>query len=219
MLNDYFNPDGELFQTYITDYTVQYGAWDRRTYHIDIDRWNALGDFHKIQDEHLACILMPFLIIWGKIRAVQSWEGEQIPRLKDFFEKNSERLIKFRELDLESVNLPLLRLEISEIYQDFNTIPQIAQTTLSKILHLTCPTFFPILDELIRKRLGLKERDTDYFRFMELLKEQFLTSKEYRHFIETSMKDRPRSKIKIIDEYLWLRAKRENKDKKGKHRE
>ncbi|MHA1428737.1 MAG: DUF6308 family protein [Candidatus Helarchaeota archaeon] len=199
------NPKIEVFRDYLTKYSRKYGMWDKRTYHVYIDLWNSLEDHQNLQDYHIACIIMPFLAIWGKIRAIQSWEGDQIPKIKIFFLDNFKKLEGFKRMELENADLSSFEQEINELYQNLDEIFQIGQTTCSKILHLISPGFFPILDDIIRKQL---EKGTEYYRFMEIIKNNFLISRKFRESIELSRKRRPRSKLKVIDEYLWLRARK-----------
>ncbi|MHA1263853.1 MAG: DUF6308 family protein [Candidatus Helarchaeota archaeon] len=203
--NEYLNPTVETFRGYLTMYSKKYEIWDRRTYHIYINLWKSLEDHQNLQDYHIACIFMPFLAIWGKIRSIQSWEGEQIPKIKEFFYDNTKMVEEFRKMELENADLSSFEQKINILYQNLDEIFQIGQTTCSKILHLTAPDFFPILDDIIRKEL---EKGTEYFQFMKIIKKKFLISKKFQESIELSRKRRPRSKLKVIDEYLWLRAKK-----------
>ena len=84
-------------------------------------------------------------------------------------------------------------------------------TSTSKVLHLICPELFPMWDDAIRRWIrsecGLKR--LSYLKFMEWCAEIISEYEDRLH--ELSQRWYLRSKLKVLDEFLWMQAPRDRK--------
>ena len=131
-------------------------------------------------------------------------DGEEKLRTKIL--RISDKLEKFRYLRLETTELKQWENEIQECYQEIRKV--VGPTSASKTLHIICPSFFPLWDDNIRCLTGVTTKPTGYYNFMR--KSQDFIKNNNKTTTELSKKYR-KSKLKIVDEYLYNISRKKGK--------
>lgn len=159
-------------------------------------------DLENITEKDVQGPIRTFLLNWGIMGRTLSgnkykgWDSNLCSTLQQI----GSKLQKFRTRKLEYAKLDQYENEIREYYDKINRISGLGATAVSKILHVTCPYFFPLSDQSIRKKLEVRESSKDYFKFMK--KNQELL-KKYEQLISDLSIEFRKPKLKILDEVLY----------------
>ncbi|WP_456474927.1 hypothetical protein [Candidatus Pyrohabitans sp.] len=154
-----------------------------------------------------------FLYKWGKMGRVLGRIPDWEAKLAEKITENSQELKSFRTMDLSEVDIDNKKIEsdIKKCYRSFKGI--IKQTAAAKTLHLICPNFFPAWDSNIIEAFNRelesnrksKSYEDIYYMFMKEVKKLL---EEYDDTFSTVAKKYNKSKLKIVDEFLWWAANR-----------
>lgn len=136
-------------------------------------------------------------------------------RIKGLMSLTDNFIENFRKKDLLSVTLDKFESDTEKCYKSFeNEIGKIASV---KVLHLICPSFFPLWDnkiaDAIRKvdvrnnenRRIAKFSEADYYQFMQKIQN---FSKKHETILSDLADQYKKSKLKILDDFLWWAANR-----------
>jgi len=149
-----------------------------------------------------------FLYIWGRMGRVlgrleyTNWEA----KLKEQIEYNFRELEEFRKMDLTTAPLENCETSIRTCYESLTKA--VSPVATAKTLHLICPNFFPLWDNPIANAVR-KERKSgkckdfssgDYYHFMLDVREFAV---RYSRTLEDLAHQYERSKLRILDEFLW----------------
>lgn len=149
-----------------------------------------------------------FLYKWGRMGRVlgrakyQNWEN----RLAEKIESNRKELETLRMKELERVSLDRYESVIKKCYGSFKDA--VGPIAAVKVLHLICPSFFPLWDNGIANAVRKEHEDmrddefsaSDYFRFMEKIQE-FI--KDYEQLLSELSTKPKKGKLRIVDRLLW----------------
>ena len=169
----------------------------------------------KITEKQVEDIIKSFLWEWGNMARVvgrkKDWQIELSKTIKKYYKE----LEIFRKKNLVNVNLSEFESDIKNLYNDFCEI--IKQVATAKILHLICPNFFPLWDNAIanavRKEANLEDNKNekikafskaDYYQFMQKIQN---FAKKYEDLLSELAKDYDKTKLKILDDFLWYANK------------
>ncbi len=159
-------------------------------------------DLENITEKDVQGPIRTFLLNWGMMgrslsgNSYKGWDSNLCFTLQQI----GGKLQKFRTRKLEDTNLDHFENEIQEYYNKINSINGLGATAVSKILHVTCPYFFPLSDQKIRNKLEIRESSKAYFKFMK--KNQELLEK-YEQLISDLSMEFGKPKLKILDEILY----------------
>ena len=156
----------------------------------------------------LAPTIRSFLYGWGKMGRVLgrakyvNWEK----RLEEQITLNYEKLEKLRSTDLLQVGVENYEHDIKEVYEAFSSV--VGPIAAAKTLHLICPDFFPLWDNLIAnafrnertKCKGVDFSEEDYYEFMKDIKS--LAEKYDSDLSDLATKNKTR-KLRVIDKLAW----------------
>ncbi|MEM2970104.1 MAG: hypothetical protein QXR63_04130 [Candidatus Bathyarchaeia archaeon] len=169
---------------------------------------NCLENMKKINlqsftEQDAKNVIKPFLYEWGRMgrvlgqRKYSGWEN----KLENLIKKYSPKLEKFRKKDLTSIELEKFEGQIRELYDQFSKV--LGKTATGKVLHILCPDFFPLWDSRIAEAVSSTGEfdEKDYYNFM--LKTKDLLKKYMKTFSNLAA-HYGKSKLRILDEYLWL---------------
>lgn len=164
----------------------------------------------SVEQSDVEKVVQPFLYKWGRMGRVlgqknyAGWQG----KLAVVIRANCYTLGRFRMTDLEEIDLSESRVEIMKCYEEFKQI--VRGVASAKVLHIICPSFFPLWDTGIA--IGARQArpataegipdysPEDYFMFME----QIQTLVHENSDVISSLSDSfGRSKLKVVDECLW----------------
>jgi len=149
-----------------------------------------------------------FLSNWGdmgRVLARKQYKGWE-EKLKTKILRISNKVEKFRDIRLETTDIKQWENEIQECYQEIRNA--VGPTSASKTLHIICPSFFPLWDDNIRELTGVTTKPTGYYDFMR--KSQNFIKNNIKVTTELSKKYR-KSKLKIVDEYLYNISRKKEK--------
>jgi len=163
----------------------------------------------KITIEDTKGPIKAFLVNWGMMYRVLNRRKDWEKHLMKAIRKNCTLINKFKNKDIFNFpNLKEYKIEIKQLYKEIRNI--IGPTSASKVLHLLCPNFFPMWDDVIRKRLSkekqkIGESGIGYFKYMVAIQQNFskLLSKINKLSEEYKM-----TKLRIIDAYLWQASRK-----------
>ena len=165
-------------------------------------------DLKNIKDTDVYGPIKMFLSNWGimgRVLARKQYKGWE-EKLRTKILRISDKLEKFRYLRLETTELKQWENEIQECYQEIRKV--VGPTSASKTLHIICPSFFPLWDDNIRCLTGVTTKPTGYYNFMR--KSQDFIKNNNKTTTELSKKYR-KSKLKIVDEYLYNISRKKGK--------
>jgi hypothetical protein len=179
----------------------------------------ATTKVNAIDADMVADAIRPFLYGWGTMRRVlrrSEWEGWE-GRLAAEIRKHRQVLQVFKATNLEKTNLSKHQPEVKKCYESFKSKSVLGNIGSAKALHLICPNFFPAWDnaiadgiryELTRGNRKDKIRPftgDDYYRFMTEIQRLMKT---HSSSLNDLSKKYHKSKLKILDEFLWWAANR-----------
>jgi len=204
------NPKVEDIKKHIEMHEEEWNFADRIIYVACLDAVREVK-LCEIQEKDIKGPIKTFLINWGMMTRVlgrkkyKDWEKN----LRDVFLEICDKLENFRNLNLiDYKDISKLREDIEECYQRLKSI--VGPTSTSKILHLICPTFFPMWDVDIRKKVNIESKslgngkidDTKegYYKF--IIEIQKFLIKYDKILLELSEKyNKP--KLRITDAFMW----------------
>lgn len=209
-MSNLLNPKEEDLRKYIEEHEKEWEFSDKLIYFGCLDTAKKV----KLCDIDVKDVKGPirtFLRNWGMMgRVIDRLDEEWQNKLIEAIKKNSKNLEKFRTLNLEKSYIDELRSQIIECYAAIKKIVGLGPTSVSKILHLICPNFFPLWDKSIRdkinkecKNLGrnsLGDSPAGYYKFMIEI-QNFL--KKHNSILSKLSKKSKKSKLKIADEFMW----------------
>lgn len=154
-------------------------------------------------------VIEPFLYTWGKMGRVlgQSRYYNWQQKCALLINSNHDSLEVFRTMALQNTDLDEYHDEIVKLYNAFKSI--VDKIAAVKVLHILCPTFFPLWDNAIEKGLRAEYNGGcgcepftghDYFAFMKCV--QDLINK-YNDLWISSAAFYEKGLLKIVDEYFW----------------
>lgn len=163
----------------------------------------------KIGQKEIKGPIQTFLINWGRMgRILESkkrkskWQN----KLKKSIQIHKNFLESTRKLDLEKTDLNDYEKNIKNCYLKIRYA--VAPTSASKVLHMLSPGFFPMWDNKIREEVRkeykprkINESEKGYYNFMWAIKDFLI---KYRVAIHLLNKRYKKSKLRILDEYLWI---------------
>ena len=172
---------------------------------------SAIEDLNSITVAQVTEIIEPYLYKWGRMSRVMGtrkyWNWRQ--DLTEAYHMCGNLLHTYRGLDLGSVDLAEYKEGTKVCYDSFTL--SVGPVSAGKVLHLTCPSYFPMWDTDISKTIreemfpgggkgmGLFTFDA-YYQFMHANK-YFLNA--YREELENLAQKHGKPKLKILDAWLW----------------
>ena len=175
---------------------------------------NAVANINlsKLKEHDVNGPIHTFLINWGMMarilgrREYNGWER----RLTKAIKETHNKLENFRKLKLENCgDISSFKNNIEICYGKIKNV--IGITATSKVLHLICPNFFPMWDTDIRKKINeccknlreekINESELGYYNFV--IKIQKFLIKYEKVLSNLSKKYNNKSKVRIIDEFMW----------------
>jgi len=185
---------------------------DTTTYDNCVGQMNNL-DLRLITPEEITNIIERFLLDWGWMARVvhrkdySGWKDRVLIQIK----AHLDALHLLRTSDLEEEQLAPCKLTIETCYGSISSAA--GHVAATKILHLLCPSFFPIWDnkigELVRENprcsTGLayspiQWSGSEYYVFMIQIRDFLI---RFRTAWSELAQDYGRSKVKMVDKYLW----------------
>jgi hypothetical protein len=159
--------------------------------------------------EDVARIVEYYLYSWGRMGRVlgrEEYYGWQ-SKVASFIIQFQNQLGSFRLLPLLGEDLCKYETTIKAMYQAL--VSAVGPIGAAKILHLVCPSFFPLWDNAIAN--GLRQHyygdstydsfsDQDYFNFMMWVQNWLRVNDS---LVSTLSKQYTKTKLKIIDEFFW----------------
>lgn len=146
-------------------------------------------------------IVRRFLYDWGKMNRVLEQRKGWEKKLANLIWQESDCLEGFRRRFLEQEDLAKFKDDVDRLYEGFKGV--LGKVAAAKVMHLICPDFFPPWDndiERVVKRFA-KFKGESYYRFMQVMQD-FL--KQYDGVLSEMAGQRGKSKLKILDEFLWF---------------
>ena len=144
--------------------------------------------------------------------------------LQSIYTKYSDLLRRVKNLHLcglDPQTLIKLKDDIISLFEEISSIEFVKYTGASKALHAIAPRFFPLWDQNIREKYGVKEDGEGYYEFMvktknlcEEIIEDYRRSKGIKSFEEAREEIEKQigvTLIKAIDEYNWLTTRSNRK--------
>jgi len=141
----------------------------------------------------------------------REWEGKLAAEIR----KHRKALQVFKATNLEKTVLSKRQLDVEKCYESFKSV--LGNIGSAKALHLICPNFFPAWDNPIANGIrdeitNINDKDkiksftgADYYRFMTEIQRLMKT---HRSTLNGLSKKYHKSKLKILDEFLWWAANR-----------
>jgi hypothetical protein len=168
-------------------------------------------DLTNISETDVQRSIQNFLYDWGRMgRALgrdefSGWQSKIASILRD----NWRQLYDFRFLDLSLIGLNDYIVQVCELYASIR--PLVGPIGSAKILHVLCPTFFPLWDNAIEKGMRAEYYDRsnqaydsfsamDYFQFMKATQ---IILHRYEDIWTPLAAQSGKSKLKLVDECLW----------------
>lgn len=200
--------NNRLIKEYVGLFEQKYGEHHSETdYNNSLEKMKEI-DLENITEGEIITIIRPFLYEWGKMGRVRGrsnftgWER----KLKERIQSNYKELQDFRTRKLADADLSTCKSEINERYK--SSKEAVGRIGAAKVLHLICPTFFPLWDngilEAVRNELTESERnefsEAEYYMFM--LKTQKLIH-NYKKILSDLAGQHGKGELKILDECLW----------------
>jgi len=190
-------------------------SYESRYKDLDSIYVTALQDFgnrklSNLDYSDVESILRPYLLKWGKMGRVLGLKG--CKRIGDKLREMDLQLAKLRQEALSTVDLNRMSSEFVDIYDEImNTkwksekdkIKRVGPTAASKALHLVAPNLFMIWDRKIRDKYMFGENGAEYVRFLVNMQTWL---KKLKSPIDALQRRYGKSRIKIIDEYNWIKC-------------
>ena len=196
------------------------------TYDAYIKKLKEINNLDNFSSQNVSNIIKPFLIDWGKMGRVVGQVDNWQQKLAKKIQEKCKKISKFRKLNLSDEDLSIYEFDIKNLYETFreikgenskNKLRRLGQVAASKILHILCPDFFPMWDDRIasafrdeHNSLGMNDNKIEYFSKEEyykfMLQIQWLM-REYSDILGELSINYQRTKLRILDEFLWLISK------------
>jgi hypothetical protein len=190
----------------IDQFERKYGHEDK--YELPI-RQMAAKELGTITQDDITQIAEYYLYSWGRMGRVLGreeyggWQG----KVACFIVQFQDKLGFFRLLPLLGEDLRRYETDIKIIYQALKSA--VGPIGAVKVLHLVCPSFFPLWDNAIAN--GLRQyyygdstydsfSDQDYFDFMMWVQNWL---RENDNLISSLSEQYDKAKLKMIDEFFW----------------
>jgi len=165
----------------------------------------CIKDMKKVDLENIDTLdvqgpIKTFLSNWGimgRILSREKYRGWE-EKLKVEISKLGKKLEQFRSFEIENADLDKWQDDIRECYKKIREV--VGPTSASKILHLICPSFFPLWDSKIREANRVDTTPNGYFLFMK--KTQSFINENKEIITELSNEYR-KPRLKIVDEYFY----------------
>lgn len=165
-------------------------------------------DLQRTTAEDVDRVIRPFLYTWGRMGRVlgqeryAGWQQKVAAQLS----LNSSALEHLRTVQLQEVLVDEYRHQIIDLYSSFE--PVVRYIASGKLLHLICPTFFPLWDNPIAN--GLRAQyytgtysafsSNDYFEFTKAVHSLL---RRYQELWSELSIYYGKSVLRMVDEYLW----------------
>lgn len=178
---------------------------------------NFIGkiDFENITEDNikrLQQVVKDYLYQWGRMQQLlgrpdyrDHWVSYVVKEIV-----SNQKLKDFRDKDLVDEKLEEIKEDIKKCYKKFENI--VGRIGASKILHLVCPHFFPLWDNIIanahRNEFKTKIQfatSEEYYRFM-LTIQYFL--KNHEEIFSSLAQEYCKTKLGVIYECLFWAAHR-----------
>ena len=163
----------------------------------------------KIGQKEIKGPIRTLLINWGLMSRVlesSKRKGKWQNKLKKSIKIHKKFLESTRKLDLEKTDLSDYEKDIKNCYLMIRDA--VAPTSASKVLHMLSPGFFPMWDYNIREKVKkeckprkINESEKGYYNFMWAIKDFLI---KYRAVIHLLNKRYKKSKLRIVDAYMWI---------------
>ena len=191
--------------------------YESRYKKLDSTYVTALQDFGNKKLRNLNCsdvesILRPYLLKWGRMGRVLGLKG--CKRIGDTLREIDLELTKLRQEALLPEGLDRMSSEFAGIYDKIMNAKwksekgknkRVGPTAASKTLHLVAPNLFIIWDRKIRDNYVFGENGAEYVRFLVNMQTWL---KRLKSPIDALQRRYGKSRIKIIDEYNWIKCNR-----------
>jgi len=179
----------------------------------------------KLQQERR--IIKTFLISWGRLGRCLGKEGAGVKKIGQTLRNHqtTEMIETVRNEKLLTTKLEDFEGVIIELYETLRTAKtskrkkvdiNLGHVGASKILHLACPDFFPPWDNSIRKTCEFSEKPEDYYKFIKSVQKIWKDLEPVIGKLIHRSEDSRRYSIGIIDEYLWTKSRKTDKEEKQK---
>lgn len=199
------NPNTEKIKEYVDSFEDEWG-FSEFIYTRCILEAEKIELF-EIEEKDIKGPIRTFLVNWGLMaRVTGRLKKEDWGKLENKLQNICNTLDKFKKSKLEECkesDIYKWESEIKKCYETLDEIENIGPTSISKILHLLCPNFFPLLDDAIRGKSGIAGSSEGYYKFMIGIK-KFL--KKYDSTISELTNNYRKPKLKIIDEFMFCFA-------------
>ncbi len=190
----------------IDQFERKYGHEDKYEWPI---RQMAAKELGTITQDDITQIAEYYLYSWGRMGRVlgreeyDGWQG----KVACFIVRFQDKLGGFRLLPLLGEDLRRYETDIKTIYQALKSA--VGPIGAVKVLHLVCPSFFPLWDNAIAN--GLRQyyygdstydsfSDQDYFDFMMWVQNWL---RENDNLISSLSEQYNKTNLKMIDEFFW----------------
>lgn len=224
------NPEEKDIKKYVEIFEEEWGFGDNLIYRGCLEAVKKI-ELYKIKGKDVKGPIRTFLINWGLMGRVlnrkptekskidrRCWERRLASKIRTF----RNELDTFRGLNLENID-DISKYE-KKIIECFNGISEckkgnkrgIGPVAAGKVLHLICPDFFPMWDIAIRERVAkdsghepIGANGNGYYKFMGKI-QNFLKTKTYDSTLSEMSKKYKKSKIKIVDEFMFSMSRIED---------
>lgn len=195
-----------IIKSTIDQFERKYGHEDKYERPI---REMAARELGTITEDDVARIVQYYLYSWGRMGRVlgreeyHGWQG----KVASFIIRFQNQLGFSRLLPLLSEDLRKYEATIKAMYQAL--VSAVGPIGAAKVLHLVCPSFFPLWDNAIANRLrqyyyGGNTHDSfsdqDYFNFMMWVQDWLHVNDS---LVSTLSAQYSKTKLKIVDEFFW----------------
>jgi len=158
----------------------------------------------KIKMKQIKTVIQMLLVNWGGMRRAlrKGWQDKLLKALK--CEKDKLNKYRRRKLEKSDINRKETIKDIREIYSTLRGA--IGPTSVTKVMHLLCPGFFPMWDYGIRDRFGYSNRTSGkgYYDYITEIQKILMNNQESIGKMKKAGKYGWKSKLKVIDEALWM---------------
>lgn len=165
-------------------------------------------DLQTITEQDIRNIVEPYLYAWGRMGRVlgrSQYAGWQ-QKVADQVRVDSSILEHLRTVRLQEAMLDDFRRQVIELYDSFQ--PIVRYIASAKLLHLICPTFFPLWDNPIANGLRAQYYIGGYSAFSG--QDYF----EFTHSVQSLLRRYPalwselsvtysKGLLRLVDEYFW----------------
>lgn len=189
----------------VKEFEEEWSYSENLIYNHCVEDMKKVKNLCEITHEDIKGPVRTYLINWGMMsRVIKRLDETWTMDLKNVMKSNCEVLSNFRSFDLLYVDIVRYQNDIKNVYESFRKV--IKPTSASKALFLISPNFFPMWDTGIREYLLGKNKTSqeDYYKFIGIIQNLL---REYKDIVKELASEFGRSKLKIIDKFLWQKTR------------